>query len=166
MNYSLSQLNQMPQAEFTAALGDVFEQTPAIAHATWHQRPFASLEELHQAMVQVLHTLSPEEQLALIQAHPELGSKARMADASVAEQAGAGLNCLRAEVYERFQSLNQRYRAAFGFPFIIAVKHHTQDSILAAFEQRLTHSPQEERRQALAEIAQIAWLRLVDWVAD
>ncbi|MGF1495960.1 MAG: 2-oxo-4-hydroxy-4-carboxy-5-ureidoimidazoline decarboxylase [Elainellaceae cyanobacterium] len=164
MSHALAQLNQMSQEEFTAALGDVFEQTPAIAHQTWHQRPFTSLTELHQAMVQVLHNLSPEAQLALIQAHPELGSKARMAAASVQEQAGAGLNRLSTEADIRFQTLNQRYRNTFGFPFIIAVKHQTQESILAAFEQRLTHSPQEERQQALAEIAQIAWFRLVDRV--
>jgi 2-oxo-4-hydroxy-4-carboxy-5-ureidoimidazoline decarboxylase len=35
--------------------------------------------------------MSQDEQLALIRAHPDLGSKAKMAVASVQEQSGAGL---------------------------------------------------------------------------
>jgi 2-oxo-4-hydroxy-4-carboxy-5-ureidoimidazoline decarboxylase len=68
--YSLTTLNQMSQEEFVAALGAVFEQTPAIAQQAWPQRPFTSLEALHQRMVEVVRRLSLEEQLALICAHP------------------------------------------------------------------------------------------------
>lgn len=164
MPYSIAELNQMSQDAFVAALGAVFEDTPTIAHTAWQSRPFSNLADLSQKMISVVKAMSPEAQLRLICAHPDLGSKAKMADASVREQAGAGLNQLSPAEFEQFHTLNQRYRETFGFPFIIAVKNHTKSSILAAFEQRLQHDVMTERQQALTEIAQIARFRLENLV--
>lgn len=111
-------------------------------------------------MLGVVEAMSDSEQLALIKAHPDLGSKAKMAEASVKEQAGAGLDRLSAEEYQRFQSLNQAYKNKFDFPFIVAVKNHTKESILQAFERRLNNSVATEKQQALTEISQIARFRL------
>jgi len=166
MPYSLAALNQMSQAEFTAALGEIFEQTPQIAQQAWQSCPFGERADLHQKMLTVLDQMSETEKLALIRAHPDLGSKAKMADASVQEQAGAGLNQLSAAEFERLHELNQTYRAKFGFPFIIAVRNHTKTSILEAFVQRIANSPEAEMAQALAEIGQIAGFRLQEQVAD
>lgn len=162
--YSIAELNNMTQTEFVTAIGTVFEHTPAIASATWIQRPFVNLTELHQAMVTVMQQLSPVEQLALINAHPDLGSKAKMADASVKEQTQVGFDRLTPEEYEQFLHLNHAYKAKFGFPFIIAVKQHTKASILAAFDRRLLNSVETEQQQALTEIAEIARLRLLERV--
>ncbi|MDX2228389.1 MAG: 2-oxo-4-hydroxy-4-carboxy-5-ureidoimidazoline decarboxylase [Leptolyngbyaceae cyanobacterium bins.349] len=166
MAYTLAELNQMSQAEFVTALGAVFEDTPAIAQTTWQQRPFTDLTDLHRRMVAVVQAMTEVDQLALICAHPDLGSKAKMADASVQEQAGVGLDRLSPEEFDRFHALNQQYRDTFGFPFIIAVKGHTKASILAAFEQRLTHDRATEHQQALTEIAQIARFRLEDLLSS
>jgi 2-oxo-4-hydroxy-4-carboxy-5-ureidoimidazoline decarboxylase len=160
MSFSIQQLNQMSQEAFVAALGTVFEDTPEIARQAWSDRPFQDVADLHQKMVQVVNTMSSDEQLALIKAHPDLGSRAKMAEASVQEQAGVGLDRLSPDEYQRFQSLNQAYQTKFGFPFIIAVKNHTKTSILNAFEQRLQNSTEAEKHQALSEIAQIARFRL------
>lgn len=160
MPYSIVQLNQMNQEAFVAALGAVFEDTPAIAREVWTQRPFMDLTDLHQAMVDVVNAMTQAERLALIRAHPDLGSKAKMADASVQEQSGAGLDRLTSDEYDRFHTLNQAYKERFGFPFIIAVKHHTKVSILEAFDRRLHNAPEAEVNQALAEITQIAHFRL------
>lgn len=164
MGYSMAELNQMTQDAFVGAVGDVFEHTPSIAAQAWMKRPFVDLADLHQKMVEVMTHLSPAEQLALIRAHPDLGSKTKMADASVKEQSGVGLDRLTADEFERFQQLNRAYKTRFGFPFIIAVKRQTKASILAAFDRRLQHSVDIEVQQALAEIAQIAWFRLLDLV--
>ncbi len=164
MVYTISELNQMGQEAFVEALGTVFEHTPAIAHQAWCQHPFADVNELHQAMVDVAHAMSREEQLALIRAHPDLGSKAKMAVASVKEQAGVGLDRMTEQEYNRFLSLNQRYKDKFGFPFIIAVKNHTKDSIFAAFEQRLGNTLQVEMQHDLTEITEIARFRLVELI--
>jgi 2-oxo-4-hydroxy-4-carboxy-5-ureidoimidazoline decarboxylase len=164
MSYSLAVLNQMAQSTFTEALGEIFEQTPTIAAQAWAKRPFASVEDLHQTMISIVQSMTPEQKFALICAHPDLGSKAKMADASVKEQAGVGLDRLSAEEYDRFHCLNEHYKSRFGFPFIIAVKNHTKDSILAAFETRLEHSQLAEMQTAIAEISQIAYFRLIQQV--
>ncbi|MBD3881554.1 2-oxo-4-hydroxy-4-carboxy-5-ureidoimidazoline decarboxylase [Phormidium tenue FACHB-886] len=160
MPYSIADLNKMSQAEFVAAVGAVFEDTPAIATQAWALRPFVDVADLHQKMLSVVQRLNPAEELALICAHPDLGSRLKMAEASVQEQTGAGLDRLSPAEFDRFQQLNQRYKAKFGFPFIIAVRNHTKTSILEAFDRRLQHSIEAERHQALAEISNIAWLRL------
>lgn len=160
----LSAVNQLDQQAFVALLGPVFEDTPQIAAAVWPQRPFATVEQLHGAMVTVMQAFSEEEKLRLIGAHPDLGSRAKMAAASVAEQASAGLDQLSLEEFERFQALNTAYKDKFDFPFIIAVKHHTKASILEAFERRLGQEQAVEQATALAEIAKIAASRLADLV--
>lgn len=154
----------MSQDAFTTALGAVFEHTPAIATQTWHHRPFATVIDLHRQMIDIVMAMTPAQQIALIQAHPDLGSKAQMADASIQEQSGAGLDCLTADEFQQFQHLNRIYREKFNFPFIIAVREHTKASILSAFEQRLTHTLDQERKEALTEIAKITHFRLIDWV--
>jgi 2-oxo-4-hydroxy-4-carboxy-5-ureidoimidazoline decarboxylase len=164
MPYSLDELNQMDQAAFTAALGGVFEDSPAIAAQAWCHRPFPTLTALHRCLVTVMYEGSPVDQLALMQAHPDLGSRVAMTDVSAQEQTQAGLTQLTPREYDRFQTLNRDYRAKFGFPFILAVAGRSSAHILDAFERRLHNSPEVEHQQALAEIAQIAWIRLTTWI--
>lgn len=158
--YAIAQLNQMSQAEFTNTLGEIWEETPKIAEQAWQSKPFVDVEVLYQAMVVVVNNMSESERLALIKAHPDLGSKAKMPDASVQEQAGVGLNNLSESEYQYFQLLNQAYQDKFGFPFIVAVKEHTKESILENFKCRLNNNQEQEKQEAIAEISKIAWLRL------
>ncbi len=158
--YAIAQLNNMSQVEFTEALAEIWEETPEIAQQTWHSRPFKDVAVLHQAMVAIVNSMSEAEQITLIKAHPDLGSKTKMAEASVQEQAGIGLDRLSESEYQRFQFLNQSYKKKFGFPFIVAVKYHTKESILEAFETRLNNTQEREQQQALTEISKIARLRL------
>ncbi|MBX2862004.1 MAG: 2-oxo-4-hydroxy-4-carboxy-5-ureidoimidazoline decarboxylase [Leptolyngbyaceae cyanobacterium MAG.088] len=160
MGYRIIDINQMPQAEFVAALGGVFEATPSIAEQVWCQRPFEDLSQLHQAMVTIVEQLPEASQLALIRAHPDLGSRVQMASASVKEQASVGLDRLSPSEYEQFQQLNATYQAKFGFPFIMAVTGQRKETILAVFAQRVCNDPVNERQQALLEIGKIARFRL------
>jgi len=164
--YTLATINQMDEAQFVAAFGELFEQSPAIAQQVWQLQPFTSAQNLYEQMVHVVRALPTAAQLNLIRAHPDLGSKTKMADASVQEQAGAGLNQLTAKEYERFNTLNTAYKEQFGFPFIIAVRHHTKASILQAFEERLQNDEATERDRALSEILEIVRLRLSDRLVD
>ncbi|OLP20143.1 OHCU decarboxylase [Leptolyngbya sp. 'hensonii'] len=164
MPYAIGDLNAMTEEEFVAALGAIFEETPEIARRTWHQRPFTDRTDLHQKMITVVAGLAQAEQLALIRAHPDLGSRVKMAEASVQEQAGLGLDQLTSEEYDRFQMLNQAYRDKFAFPFIIAVRNNTRATILEAFTRRLQNNPTAEMAQALTEIGEIARFRLFDQV--
>ncbi|MBD2092100.1 2-oxo-4-hydroxy-4-carboxy-5-ureidoimidazoline decarboxylase [Microcoleus sp. FACHB-1515] len=164
MTYSIAQLNEMSEAEFVSALGDIFENTPDIAREVYQQRPFFDLEVLVERMEDAVFLLDEAAKLALIQAHPDLGSQAKMADASIQEQAGVGLDRLTSEEFDRFQTLNQTYKERFGFPFVMAVKNQTKESILEAFDRRLENPFDTEIDQALEEITKIAEFRLRDRV--
>jgi 2-oxo-4-hydroxy-4-carboxy-5-ureidoimidazoline decarboxylase len=159
---TLEDLNAQTPETFTAHLGRIFEHSPWVPETVAAQRPFSSVTVLHAAMVQAVAAAGPARQLELICAHPDLGSRLRMSDESVGEQAGVGLDRLTPALFERFSSLNTQYRARFGFPFIVAVRNHTRDSILKAFETRLHHDANTERDTALREIAEIARFRLFD----
>ncbi len=161
VTYAIAMLNQMSQAEFIEAIGSVFEHTPEIAAEAWRSRPFVDVQNLHQVMAAIVLKMSDAEQLKLICAHPDLGSKFKMAEASVQEQSTVGLDQLSATEYNYFQSLNQAYKNKFTFPFIIAVRNHTKNTILSAFEQRLQNDLEVEKKQAIAEIIEIARWRLV-----
>lgn len=160
----LSTLNVMSLEPFVKTLGGIFEHSPWIAERAWHKRPFASVTAFHQTMCDVVRDASEEKQLELIRAHPDLAGKAALAgdltDSSKREQAGAGLDRLSAEEYQHFHALNDAYKAKFNFPFILAVKGHTKESILQSFEERLPNSLEAEKARALEEIYKIAGFRL------
>jgi len=149
------------KAEFVAKFGQVYEASPWVAEGVWPDPP-SDREGLAKAMAAVVDAAPRERKLALIRAHPELASRAKMADASVKEQAGAGLDQCTAEEFESFQRLNGAYNARFGFPFIFAVKGATRADILAAFEARLANDPETEFDTAIAQIHRIAGFRLAD----
>jgi urate oxidase/2-oxo-4-hydroxy-4-carboxy-5-ureidoimidazoline decarboxylase len=162
----LSDLNACPRPAFVAALGAVFESSPWVAEAVFPRRPFASVDALHRAMTGAVRDAGEDAQLALIRAHPDLGTRLRLGPASASEQAGAGLDRLTPEEYARFGELNRRYRERFGFPFIIAVRGRSRASILEAFERRLQHDAPAEVAQALDEIGTITRFRLEEAVVD
>lgn len=166
MKYSLFQLNCMDREAFVAALGAVFEEMPEVAAQVWEQRPFSHINELYQKMVDIVNTFDEEKKLTLMRSHPRLGSKAAMADASVREQAGVGLNRLSLDESDRLQELNDLYQEKFGFPFIMAVKGSSRDRIKSELVRRLENAIEQEKEQALLEIAKIARLRLEDLVEE
>lgn len=159
-------LNRGDRDGFVGRLGTLYEHSPWIAEAAWLQRPFADRPALHAAMQSIVLDAGESRQLALIRAHPDLAGKLARAGIleahSTGEQQGLGLDRLSDAQYEQFDRLNTAYRVRFGFPFIIAVRAQTRDSVLAAFGQRLANDPDAERATALTEIGRIAWFRLQD----
>lgn len=142
---------------FLVRYGGVYEHSPWVAEACW-----PPTEDLAGAMRAVVDAAPRERKLALIRAHPELASRTKMAEASVKEQAGVGLDQCTPDEFEAFQRLNAAYNARFGFPFIYAVKGATRAEILAAFEARLANDPETEFETAIAQIHRIAGFRLAD----
>ena len=157
---TLADLNASDRDGFVAAIGWIFELSPWAAERAWDHRPFTSLNDVHRAMVAAVSAAHAEEQLALLRAHPDLGSRVRMTDASTSEQAGAGLDSLTVEEFERLQQLNRAYREKFGFPFLFAVKGRTKHDVLVALATRLPATPDEEFAEALRQVYRIAWFRL------
>lgn len=152
---------------FIQRYGAIYEDSPWVAEAVW---PGAGVlrtaQALAGAMAAVVDSASREQKLALIRAHPQLASRARMADASVREQSGAGLDQCSPDEFADFQRLNAAYNARFGFPFIVAVKDMSRRDILDAFVARLANDPETEFTEALRQIHRIAAFRLADLFKD
>lgn len=139
---------------------------PLFEHSPWVEARADAAPtrgDRHADLMAVVAAATRDEQLALIRAHPELADRAAMlTDASAAEQAAAGLDRLTAEEFARFHDLNARYRARFGFPFIICVRLTDKTGILAAMAARLDHDRDTEIATAIVEIGRITRLRLED----
>lgn len=161
---TLADLNRIAGPDFVSVLGGIFEHSPWIAERVAGHRPYGSLDALHGAMVAQMWAATADEQLALLQAHPELAGKEADSGAltshSTAEQDSVGLTRLSAGEKQRIRLLNEAYRDKHGFPFIIAVRLRSKSQIFAEFDRRLNNDPAEEFTTALAEVGRIARIRL------
>jgi 2-oxo-4-hydroxy-4-carboxy-5-ureidoimidazoline decarboxylase len=157
---TLIDLNGCDRQSFVHAVGWVFEGSPWVAERAWAHRPFDTLDQLHDAMTNEVAAAGSDEQLALLRAHPDLGTRARMSGASAGEQASAGLDSLTAAEFARLRTLNSAYREKFGFPFLHAVKGSTKHDILEALEARLARAREDELSEALRQVSRIARFRL------
>ena len=158
--YTIDEVNQMGREEFVEVFGSVFEHSPWAAEQAFEQRPFAACNELEDSLVEAVKNSGREAQLKLLCAHPELGSREKMAKASVREQSAAGITKTDEERRAKMQALNESYRDKFDFPFIVAVKGLTPDDILANMEDRVSNSLEEEFRECLDQVIRIASIRL------
>jgi len=162
--HPLERVNALEHAEFVALLGNIYEHGEAAAEAAFAAQPFATVEALYAALRRSVREGAEMERLALVRGHPDLAGRAARAGAltpeSAGEQQAAGLDRLSEADYAEFHRLNDAYRRKFGFPFIICVRRHTKESILAQFARRLEHAPAAELGAALDEIDRIAALRL------
>ena len=162
---TLAQVNAFNAAEFMEAFGDVAEHSPWVARNAAGVRPFKSREAMINAFRDVVLSASETAQLALIRAHPDLATKARLTDDSTREQAQAGLGTLSKEEFSRFNHLNDLYKSKFDFPFIFAVRGATKQQILASFAERVNHSRVDEFAMALEQVCRIFRFRIEDRVA-
>ncbi|TXC91520.1 urate oxidase [Metabacillus litoralis] len=163
---SIHEVNEFTKEEFVNKVGWVFEHTPWIAEQSWEYAPFQSVQQLHRFMVKVVEKGGKEEKLALIQSHPDLGSRLKLSSSSQMEQKQAGLDQLNPREYKKFTSLNNKYVKKFGFPFVLAVRGHNKYSIFDAMKRRVKNNDSEEFQTALKEIYKISFFRLRDIVCN
>jgi OHCU decarboxylase len=166
---TLGELNELPAPEFVATLGGLFEHSPWVAEGVVAARPFDTAQRLLDAMRQVVARASPEAQMRLIQAHPRLGNRGPqpqvLTAASSQEQRRAGLEACTPWQYAQLERLNDDYFEKFGFPFILAVRGHTPESILEQCTERLERDAVTEQAAALTQIGLIAGYRLAQLLA-
>jgi 2-oxo-4-hydroxy-4-carboxy-5-ureidoimidazoline decarboxylase len=170
--HSLQSINAMDAAQFSAAFGKVYEHSPWIAERAFALRPgsgFATRGALHAALVATVYAATETEQVALLNAHPDLAGKeaeaGTMTAESTSEQAVAGLSAMSRADVDRLRTMNAAYREKFGFPFIIAARNNTQAAIFGTLAARTANSRDMELRNALCQVGEIARLRLADLVA-
>ena len=140
-----------------------------MAERAFAARPFATVADLHGAMMRAVATASEAEQLALIRGHPELGSKVARAGAMTAEsrreQGSLGLDRLSEEEFAPLRAAERGLSPALRLSL-----HHLRAPAHARFDPRQLRAParptatETERAAALQEIGHITRLRLVEAV--
>ena len=160
---------ELSRTAFIETFGAIYEHSSWIAERTYDKdlnSLDANIETLQGAMAAVFLAASKEEQLGVINAHPDLAGRAARAGAltaeSTSEQASAGIDSLSDTEFAEFTQLNDAYKARFNFPFIMAVRGSNKHAILAGFRERLKNSPEQEFARAITEINKIAGFRLAD----
>lgn len=159
--------SQMDRETFVGTFGGIYEHSPWVAERAFdmelgaaHDRPAG----LANALARAFRRASPEERLQVLRAHPDLAGKLaqarRLTAESSEEQASAGLDALTDEERSTFEALNTAYTEKQGFPFIIAVKDNSKQSILAAFQRRIDNTHEQEFDEACRQVERIARLRL------
>ncbi|MGU3492508.1 allantoinase PuuE [Xanthobacteraceae bacterium A53D] len=152
---------------FVERFGGIIEHARWIAEAVYDAGltpGHDTAEGLHAPFIATLRAAPVEQQMAVINAHPDLAGRLAAAKLltpeSSEEQASAGLDALTAEEKARFTVLNADYVVKFGMVFIMAVRGARKEDILAAFERRLDNDIDTERQEALAQIERISLMRL------
>ena len=161
---TLDAINHLSPADFIAQFGEIAEHAPWVAEQAASQRPFADADAMVAAFQSAVLAADETRQLELLRAHPDLAGKAALAgeltDDSRREQAGAGLGSLTPAEYAGFHAMNDRYRARFGIPFILAVKGAGKQQIFDSFASRVNGTQREEHLTALAQVLRIIRFRL------
>lgn len=162
----IARINAMDASEFSRAFGPIYENSPWVAQRAFERRPFGSRLDLQLALYGALQSASDDEKIALLDAHPDLAGReaelGTMTSESVAEQASAGLQSLQPDELARLRQINRAYRERFGFPAIIAARLNSKAAILDTLQARLTNSREQELQNAIAQVGEIARLRLGD----
>jgi OHCU decarboxylase len=153
---------------FVRRYGGVYESSPWVAEQAFEQAAGipdpADPARLAKIFAACVDRAGDDVKLALIRSHPDLAGRAavrgELTPESTAEQASAGIDQCTNSEFEKFQTLNRRYRDKFGFPFVMAVRGSNRHDILSAFERRLGNTPEAEIATTIGEIHKIARLRL------
>ncbi len=158
----------MSLRDFVSVFGEVFEDSVWIAALAWHVGFTAqddTVPGLLSSFIDVVEEAGREPQLALLRAHPDLAGrlalKGNLTASSRNEQMSAGLDQCTEVEYQAFRELNIRYHNKYQFPFILAVRGRPRSEILKIFRLRLENEVDEEFREALRQVYEIARLRLM-----
>ena len=157
---TLADINAMTDEAFIAQFGEIAEHSPWVAEEATLDRPYATFNDMRSAFIDAVSDSDQELQLALLRAHPDLATKAKLTADSDNEQKGAGLDTLSTEEFAKFTALNNQYKARNGFPFVFAVKGATKHQILASFENRIKNAKDLEFQTAILQVCRIISFRL------
>ena len=160
----LAEVNALSVADFESAFGEIAEHSKWVASKAFASKPFATCEDLIAAFQAAVMNADRLAQLALLNAHPDLATRAKLTTDSTREQQGVGLDSLSAEEFETFNKLNHQYKEQNKFPFIFAVKGATKQQILEGFQRRIHNTKDVEFQTALEQVCRIIRFRLQDKV--
>lgn len=125
-------------------------------------RPYASAGELSETAGSVADPFTAEELEAALAHHPRIGERAKgdSKEASLSRNEQSAVDPSDREVQEALATGNAAYDEKFGRVFLIRAAGRSAQEILAALNERLGNTPEEEDIIVAEQLRQIAVLRL------
>ncbi|MBA3734093.1 MAG: 2-oxo-4-hydroxy-4-carboxy-5-ureidoimidazoline decarboxylase [Actinobacteria bacterium] len=138
-------MRDLPRQLSVDDLSELFEgRTRLVEKLAEHNDPLADAQE-------VIDSLSEEEKLEALNAHPAIGAK-KLSSRSAAEQGTDDDAATLAEL----ERLNREYEERFGFRFVVFVNRRPKGEIVPILRKRLNRSRDEELNTAVQELVAIA----------
>ena len=161
----INNINKLSEVQFIKHFSNIFENSQFIAEDLYKKKEdgFNNFDDLIRKMMDIFENTTKEQKLKILNAHPNLADKAKIASLtsdSKKEQNSAGLDQCTEDEFNEFKKLNDLYKKKFNFPFIYAVKGKNKNEILDNFKKRISNSLDEEFSNCLNEVKLIAKLRL------
>jgi len=158
-----NKIKKLSETEFIEVFGNIFENASWIAKKLYEQKPFKNFQDLSKKMISIFEAADDQNKLKILNSHPDLADKTKiglLTPDSNKEQNSAELDQCTDEEFNQFKNLNSEYKNKFGFPFILAVKGKKRSEILLNFKKRVLSDKKTEFDEGVAQVIQIANLRL------
>jgi 2-oxo-4-hydroxy-4-carboxy--5-ureidoimidazoline (OHCU) decarboxylase len=139
-------VRDLPRQLDEEELAELFEGDTALV------RRLAAREDPLRSAREVIATLSEEEKLEALNAHPAIGARTGLSARSAAEQGDDA----HAETLAELARLNAEYERRFGFRFVVFVNRRPKAEILDVLRRRIDRSREEELDTAVEELVAIA----------
>ena len=112
-----------------------------------------------------MDTLTDEEWLQAMSAHPRIGERGGDAPASSEQEQSRAMGS-SPETRAALAAENRRYEEKFGHVFLIFASGRSGEEILAEVRRRMKNDPRKELEEAKLELRKIARLRLERMLAS
>lgn len=157
----LAEFNALSEADAIIAVS-VWAAIPFWTGAIVGARPFASVDDLAGTAAALAAQWTREDLDAALTHHPRIGERptASGAEADASRREQAAMSTAAGDVTHRVAAGNVAYERRFGRVFLVRAAGRSPDDILAELDRRLTNDDETEASEALAQLAEIALLRL------
>ena len=137
---------ELPRQLSVDELADLFEGRTALTER------LATVEDPLAHAREIARALTPDEQVAVLAAHPQIGARTGLSRRSASEQGTDDDSAVLAELAD----LNAAYEERFGFRFVVFVNGRPRREILPILRERLDRTRDEELATGVDELVQIA----------
>jgi 2-oxo-4-hydroxy-4-carboxy--5-ureidoimidazoline (OHCU) decarboxylase len=138
-------VRDLPRQLTQDELSGLFEgRTPLVERLAEIENPLEQVDD-------VLATLSEDEKIEALNAHPAIGAR-RLSARSAAEQGNEAEPAILSEL----AYLNQVYEEKFGFRFVVFVHGRSKREVLEVLRDRIARTREEELDTGCRELVAIA----------
>ena len=139
-------MRELPRQLSVDQLSELFEGRTRLVEQ------LALIEDPLERAGEVLATLSDDEKVEALAAHPAIGQTTGLSARSAAEQGAFDDPCVLVDL----AGLNALYEKKFGFRFVVFVDRRPKDEILTVLRERIARTREEELDTGCRELVAIA----------